>query len=398
MIPHLRHFLESLLSGAGVSGEWSARLAQFSVLILLLLLLLLLAYCLRRFVIPPVLRLVEKTRTQWDDYLVNRPVLNAASQLLPSLLAYSLLPRCFDSHESAEYVLLSRLSLVYITASATYLVTSFLRNVTTVASAKLKEHHLVGVLQFVRMLVVCFALIVMACQLFGYNPLRFIAGLGAAATVLMLIFKDTILGLVAGIQLSLNRMLKVGDWITLPESHINGFVEEISLTTVKVRNFDNTISTVPPYNLISGSFQNWDGMARSGARRVKRAFYIDLQSVRFVTREELDRLRRRKLVTKEEAEQGEATNLTLFRRCVARGLRADRSVSDGQWTLVRQLAPTPHGLPLELWFYLLDTEFVSFEDRAAELMERFIALVPEFGLRLFQSPTGHDLRLLGAEE
>lgn len=398
MIFQIRKFLEALLADTGMNEDWCVRLAQITIVLGILLLFMLLAYGLRRFLVPPILRIVEKTETKWDDYLINRPVLNAASQLVPSIMVYSLLPFCFDSQESTMYVFLSRLTQVYITACAAYLITSFLRNVTTVAAEKVKEHHLVGVLQFLRLVIVCFALIVIICQLFGYNPIRFIAGLGAAATVLMLIFKDSILGLVVGIQLSLNKMLKVGDWITIQDLNIDGFVEEISLTTVKVRNFDNTISTVPPYNLISGSFQNWNAMAEAGARRVKRAFYIDLQSVRFVTKEELEFLKRKKFITKEEAESEEVTNLTLFRRCVARRLKANKTISDKQWTLVRQLAPTPNGLPIELWFYSLQTEFVSYEDFAAEQMEQFIALVPEFKLRLFQSPTGHDLHILKPSE
>ena len=169
--------------------------------------------------------------------------------LLPALLIYYALPYCFDQHTTTLYVLLERLSQVYIAFSSMMLVSAFLKNITKVAIHELEEHHLVGILQFLRLLTFCLVVIIMVSSLLGNNPLRVIAGLGAAATVLMLVFKDSILGLVAGIQLSMNNMLKGGDWVTIQKLGIDGTVEEVSLTTVKVRNFDNTISTVSTLHL-----------------------------------------------------------------------------------------------------------------------------------------------------
>lgn len=392
MIHQSRLLLETIFSDLGFNATHSTALAQITLVGSILLLSLMLVWALNRFLVPVVTKIVEKTPTKWDDYLVNGPVLRSLCRLLPGMLVYSLLPLCFDSYDGLVFTILNRFTQAYISISAVLLVGTFLKNITAVAGNVLREHHLVGILQFIRVLNVSFGVIITVSLLLGYNPVRVIAGLGAAATVLMLVFKDTILGLVAGIQLSANHMMKVGDWITLPKLNVNGTVEEMSLTTVKVRNFDNTISTVPPYTLVSDSFQNWNAMQESGRRRVKRALYIDVKSVRFCSEEELDKLNHKKLIFKEDIKSRKITNLTLFRHWLTHSLAENAKVADNQWILARQLEPTPNGLPLELWFYLCETRFEPFEDQASTLIEQFIATLPEFGLRLFQSPTGNDLQ------
>ena len=278
MIYDFRLYIEKILTHWNLTELQAEELAAFTALTSVVLMSLLLAYICQRFLVPLILKLVAHTETKWDDYLVNRPVLRGTCMLLPALLIYYALPYCFDHHTTTLYVLLERLSQVYIAFSSMMLVSAFLKNITKVAIHELEEHHLVGILQFLRLLTFCLGAIIMVSLLLGNNPLRVIAGLGAAATVLMLVFKDSILGLVAGIQLSMNNMLKVGDWVTIQKLGIDGTVEEVSLTTVKVRNFDNTISTVPPYTLVSDSFQNWNAMFTKGYRRVKRALYMDILS------------------------------------------------------------------------------------------------------------------------
>lgn len=391
MILQLRHLLETIFADFGVNSTHAVQAAQIMVVGCILLFSLMLVWLLNRTLVPALLKVVAKTPTKWDDYLINRPVLRSMCRLLPSLLVYNLLPLCFDSYDGLTFTILYRFTQAYIAMSTMLLIGTFLKNVTSVTANELEEHHLVGVLQFVRVLNVTLGIIIIVSLLFGSNPMRVIAGLGAAATVLMLVFKDTILGLVAGIQLSVNKMLKVGDWITLSKLGINGIVEEMSLTTIKVRNFDNTISTVPPYTLVSDSFQNWNGMSRCGRRRVKRALYIDVNSIHFASKEEQDLLLHKKLITKDEAAAQRITNLTLFRHYLTRTLSNEAEVSGEQWILARQLEPTPNGLPLELWFYLSETSFVPFEDKSSTLIENFIATLPEFGLFLYQSPTGTDI-------
>jgi len=346
----------------------------------------------KRYLIPIILKIVEKTETKWDDYLINEPVLKAVCQLLPSVVIYMLLPFCYDSDHATTYIVISRILQAYITICATLLVTAFLKNLSTAMVEQMEEHHLMGILQFLRLLAFFLGGIVVVSQLFGYNPLHVVTGLGAAATVLLLIFKDSIMGLVAGIQLSLNKMVKVGDWITIKKLDINGWVEEISLTTVKVRNFDNTISTVPPYTLVSDAFQNWDAMAQKGARRVKRALLVDVQSIRFVSPAECKELEQEGFINPDDVSEHDVTNLTLFRHYLTKAFKKDKDIVQDQWILVRQLDPTPNGIPLEIWFYTQNTEFVKFEDIASSKIETIIATLPAFHLRLFQSPTGHDIR------
>lgn len=394
MIKEARNLLEIILSDMGMNAAHSTAIAQVTLVAGILLLSLALVWAPSRFLVPVVAKIVERTPTKWDDYLVNAPVLRAFCRLLPGMLVYSLLPLCFDRYDGMVFTALNRLTQAYIAISVMLLAGAFLKNITTVAGGVLREHHIVGILQFVRVLNVSFGIIVTVSLLLGNNPVRVIAGLGAAATVLMLVFKDTILGLVAGIQLSANHMLKVGDWVTLPKLNVDGTVEEMSLTTVKVRNFDNTISTIPPYTLVSDSFQNWNAMQQSGRRRVKRALYIDVKSIKFCDEEKLENLYRKKLISKDDAKEKSITNLTLFRHWLTRSLSENTKVSNSQWVLARQLEPTPNGLPLELWFYLCETKFEPFEDMASTIFEQTIAMMSCFDLLLFQSPTGNDITAL----
>lgn len=391
-ITNFRHTLTLFLNNLGFNNDWSGRLSQILVVALLLLGLCFMAALFKRYLIPIILKIVEKTETKWDDYLINEPVLKALCQLLPSIVIYMLLPFCYDSDHATTYIVISRILQAYITICATLLVTAFLKNLSTAMVEQMEEHHLMGILQFLRLLAFFLGGIVVVSQLFGYNPVHVVTGLGAAATVLLLIFKDSIMGLVAGIQLSLNKMVKVGDWITIKKLDINGWVEEISLTTVKVRNFDNTISTVPPYTLVSDAFQNWDAMAQKGARRVKRALLVDVQSIRFVSPAEYKELEQEGFINPEDVSEHNVTNLTLFRHYLTKAFKKDKDIVQDQWILVRQLDPTPNGIPLEIWFYTQNTEFVKFEDIASSKIETIIATLPAFHLRLFQSPTGHDIR------
>lgn len=395
MINATRQLFEVLLKNAGMANDTSTHIAQVIVIALLLFVGCMLAWCFRKFVSPIMLKLVDKTGTKWDDYLINKPVLDAASHLFPCLFVYALLPLCYDNVDTATtYHIISRLLQVYITICSTFLITTFLRNLSLALSEQFEEHHLTGILQFLRMLIVCMATIVGVSLLFGYNPIRVVAGLGAAATVLLLVFKDSILGLVAGIQLSLNKMLKVGDWITIKKLDIDGVVEEISLTTIKVRNFDNTISTIPPYTLVSDTFQNWRGMVLSGARRVKRTLYVDVQSIRMLSVDEMKILNQNNMLADEDNDGSMRINLTLFRHYLSKRFKHEDDVVQDQWILFRQLNPTPTGLPLEVWFYTSATSFVHYEDVAASKVEMIMALLPMFHLRLFQSLTSSDIKSL----
>lgn len=390
------------------------------------LLLLLLAFAswlsgalCKRFVSPLIRHLAQRTPMEWDDILLDHRVLNALFSVVPGVLFYQLQPHCFPPGGTGGYsvaqTLVERGAAIYVAVTFVLLASRLLSQFVEVADRadNLKVHHVVGVVQFVKLIVYCVGGIVVTAFIFGRNPVHLIAGLGAAATVLMLIFRDSILGLVAGIQLSANNMLKPGDWISIERLGVDGIVENISLTTVKIRNFDHSVSTVPPYTLVSDVFRNWEGMFASGRRRVKRSLRIDIDSIRFCSAEEVAGLERLHLLAPAYADDGQRpVNLRLFRLYAENYLRRRPDVAKGRkeasdaeptapanvfgWIMARQLEPTPDGLPIEFFFYLDETDFSRYEALAADCMEHLIATLPAFGLRVFQHPAGRDLRNLRA--
>ena len=229
---------------------------------------------------------------------------------------------------------------------------------------------------------------------FDKDPSNLLAGLGASAAILMLVFKDSILGLVAGIQLSANDMLRPGDWITGPKYGADGDVIEVTLTTVKVRNWDKTITTVPPYALVNDSFQNWRGMFDIGGRRVKRSINIDMHTVRFCTAQEMEKFRNEPWMEGFQATGKEEVNLYIFRHYVEYYLRNHPKVSQEMTLLVRQLQPTAQGMPIELYFFSADTAWANYEFLQAEVFDHLLAMLHTFDLKIFQSPTGLDLQKL----
>lgn len=238
--------------------------------------------------------------------------------------------------------------------------------------------------------------IIIVSTLIDKDPVNILTGLGASAAILMLVFKDTIMGLVAGVQLSANDMLRPGDWITMPKYGADGTVIEVTLTTVKVRNWDNTITTVPPYALVSDSFQNWRGMRESGGRRVKRSINIDMNTVHFCTLEQMKTFEKQAWMSDFEKTGKEEVNLYVFRHYLEYYLRHNPRVNTELILMVRQLQPTPQGLPIELYFFSANKDWIPYERLQAEVFDHLLAVLPEFGLRVFQSPSGLDVLSLSS--
>lgn len=273
-----------------------------------------------------------------------------------------------------------------------------------------------GIFQSIKLLSSVVAVIVAIALLIGKSPVILFSGLGAMTAILLLIFKDPILGLVAGIQLSANDMLAVGDWLEMPKYGADGDVMDISLTTVKVRNWDKTITSIPSYALISDSFKNWRNIENVRGRRIKRAIHIDATSVRFVDEEDLARLRGSQLLTdyieskmaeieRDNKAQGvdpvspvngrRLTNLGIFRAYLTAYLGASKNINHELTFMVRQLATGSDGIPLELYGFANDTSWVPYENIQSDIFDHVFAVIPEFGLRLHQTPTGHDIQQLG---
>ena len=257
---------------------------------------------------------------------------------------------------------------------------------------KLKDKSLKGFYQTIKLVVICVGVIIIISTLLDKSPVAILTGLGAGAAILMLVFQDTIKGLVAGVQLTANDMLRTGDWITMPKYGADGDVIEVSLTTVKVRNWDKTITTIPPYALVNDSFQNWRGMFDIGGRRVKRSINIDMRSVRFCSPEEMEYYRQQPWMEGFEETGHEEVNLHVFRQYIGYYLRHHSKVHQEMLILVRQLQPTAQGLPLELYFFSASTMWVKYEALQAEVFEHVLAMAHKFDITVFQSPTGEDLQ------
>lgn len=380
----------------GIEGEALGAFTHWSLLVLALAFALVCGALASYIVRPIVHNIINKSPSKVDDMLLNDDVLRSACRIIPAIVYLYLAPLCFDGHKPDywAYVLIERASDVYLTVMILSLINHILNNLSRLSTThdRLRKHYIVGLVQFLKLVVFCLGAIIVVAIVINRSPMSLIAGLGAAATVTMLLFRDSIVGLVAGIQLNVNDMLKPGDWITIKKLGVDGYVQKVSLTTVKVRNFDNTIATIPPSILVSDSFMNWKEIAERG-RRVKRTIYIDVQSVRFCTAEEVAEYGSLGLVTEEEAASAaqRVVNLTVFRRFVTAYLRRNAEVKHDDWLMVRQLEHTQGGLPIELYFYFRETDFVRYEQLAAEAMEYIIASAPQFGVALYQSPTGADI-------
>ncbi len=380
-----------------LSADAASETSTWLLLALVVALLWTATWIAGKILTPLIVHLTSKTSTLIDDYFFNPSVLTAVWRAVAGLLFYAILPALTSDLAPARVSLVSGAAGIYMTITVVRLATAFLKSIATYSNSYRdgSEPHVLIIIQFVRVVVYVIGGIVVIGLLLGRNPLGFIAGLGAAAAALMFVFRDTILGLVAGIQLSAGRLLEPGDWVTVASAGIDGIVEEVTLTAVKVRAFDNTIQSIPPYTLVSGSFKNWKGMQSRQGRSVKRALHIDMASIHMLTPGQTAQLTQDfNLPLPDTAKDGQAVNLTLFRHYATAYLRSLPGVekeAPWSWTLVRQLESTPQGLPLEMWFYLKETAFVPYESQAADIFEHLIATLPAFGLRLFQAPTGHDL-------
>ena len=333
---------------------------------------------------------------------------------IPAFLVYALLPMAFV--RGKDLLLISQKACaVYIIFSLLLAVNGILLMIMDIYDGKesMKNRPMKGFIQVLQVLLFFVGGIVIIAIIVNKSPASLFAGLGASAAILMLVFKDSIMGFVSGVQLSANDMLKVGDWIAMPKYGADGTVIEVTLNTVKVRNWDNTITTIPPYLLVSDSFQNWRGMRESGGRRVKRSINIDMNSVKFCTPEMLDKYRKIRLL-KDYVEHTEAvieeynkehhidnsvlvngrrqTNLGVFRAYLTAYLKSLPDVNQELVCMVRQLQPTDHGIPMELYFFCAIKDWVPYEGVQADVFDHVLAIIPEFDLQVFQSPSGRDFQ------
>ena len=407
--------IDNLLISWGISPSLADSLDQFIAFALVLVIAFLADAVCRHILLKIVAHLVRKTKATWDDIVFDHKVMVHLSRMVAPVIIYIFVPVAFAEAGSATLAFIQRICLIYIIITFLSFINSFLKAVYTVYSAKeqLRDRPLKGMLQTVQVILWFVGAIVIVSILINKSPVSLLAGLGASAAILMLVFEDSIMGFVSGVQLSANDMLKVGDWIAMPKYGADGTVIEVTLNTVKVRNWDNTIVTIPPYLLVSDSFQNWRGMRESGGRRVKRSINIDMTSVKFCTPEMLAKYRKIRLLKDyvEHTEQVIAdyneknhidnsilvngrrqTNLGVFRAYLTAYLKSLPDVNQELTCMVRQLQPTDHGIPMELYFFCSLKDWVPYEGVQADVFDHVLAIIPEFDLQVFQSPSGRDFQ------
>ncbi len=410
----MNDYLFTLLRNLGVAENLARPLVITAGIVILAVLALLAALIARRLILRFVNFLIERSTTKWDDVLLEHKVFNRLALLAPALVIYRLAPLFFGEYPTLVNTIL-KLSQLYMVFIGLLVISGLINAAYSIYQMfeTSKQVPLKGFFQVIKMVLYCITGIIVLSILLDQTPLYLLSGLGALTAVLLIVFKDPILGFVAGIQLSANKMVAIGDWIAMPSHGADGDVIEVALTTVKVKNWDKTITTIPTYDLISRSFKNWRGMQESGGRRIKRGVSLDLNSIRFCTEEMLTRFAKIQHIKeyleskqREVAEYNQTsgvddaslvngrrlTNIGTFRAYVVAYLKNHPRIKQDMTFLIRQLAPGATGLPLEIYVFADETAWVEYEAIQADIFDHILAVIPEFDLRIFQEPTGLDFQ------
>lgn len=409
---------ESSINGLG------EQLLVDGILFLVVLFISMIAYILvRRLVLSVVTKVVKASPNDWDDELLNSRVFRWISSLVPTAIVWKTAKQVFDPHafgsDNAHSAIEGLGEIIEVSSQVLLIIWVFLAlNSTLNVIERIYNRYdvsrkvpLTSFKQVISIILLVVSVIFIISTLVDQSPILIFSGLGAATAVLMLIFKDSILGLVAGVQLSANQMVAVGDWIEMPKFGADGEVTQVALTTVKVRNWDKTITTVPTYALISDSFKNWRGMSESGVRRIKRSLFFDMSSIDFLSQEAVEKVRNFSLLSHYLADKEEEisawnqerkvsaddivnaralTNIGTFRAYVVEYLKNHPNIDEKETILVRQLDSSKDGLPIEIYAFCNDNAWVSYEGIQSDIFDHLMAVTPQFGLRLYQSPSGHD--------
>lgn len=400
-----------------INASIAGMIGLFGAGIYLFVLALLANFVAKRLIAHVLHPIIGKTSIQWDDLLIEHKVIVHFSHIVPAAIIHFFAPTLFES--SPEMVaFFQTLVNTYLIVIVLLLINGLLNFIRAVweRSSLGKRYPAKSFIQAAKLVINLIGLIFILSALLGKSPLVFFSGLGAVTAILLLIFKDAILGLVAGFQLSVNNMVMVGDWIEMPGRGADGDVIDVSLTTVKVQNWDKTITTIPTYSLISDSFKNWRGMSEAGGRRIKRALHLDMRTIQFADEALLERCKRMRLlrpylkskleeIQKYNDEVGEdlselingrrLTNVGIFRAYCVAYLRKHPKIHQDMTLLVRQLTPGSGGLPLEIYVFTKDTAWSRYEDIQGDIFDHFLSILPEFGLSAYQSPSGADMEKLG---
>jgi len=408
----LNELVKAWIEALGISGI-SVTIFSWAIAIIVIgALALIVNIFVKKLLLRGVRTFIRKSRGQWDDALLQSKVFSHLAYMAPALVIYFFAPTFGPMHIWIQKLLISFMIMIgLLTAN------SLLNSIDIIyRSFEIsRERPIKGYLQVVKIFLIVIAVVTAISVLMDRSPWVFLSGLGALTAVLLLVFKDSILGLVASVQLSANDMIRIGDWIEMPKYGADGDVIDVSLNTVKVQNWDKTITTIPTYSLLSDSFKNWRGMSDSGGRRIKRAINIDMNSVKFCTPEMLTRFEKFQLLkeyiiqkkgeisqynqqhnidTSELVNGRNMTNLGTFRAYALAYLKNHPKVRQDMTLMIRQLPPGPHGIPLEIYVFSNVQAWVSYEAIQSDIFDHILAVVPSFDLRVFQNPSGADFRNL----
>lgn len=398
--------------------EWAIILSYSIVSAVILAACIVANWITKKIVLRIITLFITKNRIDWDDKLVERQVFQKLSHIVPAIIIY------YGANVYADFpvakLLIEKAAVIYILLVVLSALNAFINALNDIYNTYeiSKTRPIKGILQVIKIIIFFIGAILLIATLINQNPFILLGGLGALSAVLLLVFQNSILGLVAGIQLSANDMVRVGDWIEMPKYNADGDVIEITLTTVKVQNWDKTITMIPAAAFISDSFKNWRGMQESGGRRIKRSVYIDVTSIQFCTEEMLERFKKIHLL-KDYIERKEQeleaynrehnidpsskvngrrlTNIGTYRVYIQNYLQNHPHIHKGLTTMVRQLEPGEYGLPLEIYCFTNDVRWTVYESIQSDIFDHILAVAPEFGLRVFQNPSGHDMRQLLGE-
>ena len=398
-----RNWVEQILSLTNLSNEAIAALDRWIILFIIILFALLVDAVIRIGIARLLQQIASRTKATWDDHLFDKKIIKRLCNFITPTIIYVLLPIAFSTTDGSNdglHIILERGVEIYMVIACIRFVNVLLKVLFEIA-----EQHpawqgkpIKGLMQTGQGIVIGIGTILIVSILIDKSPTLLLTGLGASAAVLMLIFKDSILGLVSGVQLSANNMLKVGDWISMPQHGIDGEVEEVSLTTIKVRAWDKTLQMLPPYLLISESFNNWQAMRSSGGRRIKRSLNVDMSSIKladatFITKLQSNELSRELInhIETLSAEGATLTNLDLFMRSINSYLLRHPRVNPNMIVMVRQLQPSEWGLPIEIYCFSADVNWVPYENLQTEIISYVVAIAPLFELKMYQAPSTFNI-------
>ena len=384
---NLGKWMNDTLMGWGMNPTIVNRLDETFIVVLMIAVAVGINYLCQAILLGGMKQYTHRKPRQWNTLLMKRKVFHHLVHTLPAFLVYVLLPMAFVRGKEL-LVISQKICAIYIVVSLLLALNGLLLMVLDIFNAKesMKNRPMKGFVQVLQVLLFFVAGIIVVSILVNKSPASLFAGLGASAAILMLVFKDTILGFVAGIQLSANDMVRPGDWITLPSGGVNGIVQEITLNTVKIQNFDNTISTVPPYTLVNTPFQNWRGMAESGGRRVMKNITLDLNTLQFCTPEMLDRYRKEipLMADYRPADGVVPTNSQVYRVYIERYLCSLPVVNQELDLIITQKEATMYGLPIQVYFFSRNKVWKEYECIQSDIFDHLLAMVPKFDLKLYQ--------------